>query len=325
VKVTDSAGGSGTQAFSLTVTGGPSITTASPLAQGEVGAPYSQQLIATGGSGGNTWSLTNSTSLPQGLGLNSGTGAISGTPTAAGPVNFTVKVTDGSGGSDTQAFSITILAGPTITTAPTLPNGTVGAQYTAVTLTASGGTPPYGTWSISQGALPAGLNLASGSGTISGMPTSAGPSNFTVQVTDAKGVAGSKQFSITVASGLTIVTAPTLPNGSVGIAYSKTLSAAGGTPPYSWAVIAGSTGALTLNSQGNLSGTPASPGTLNFTVQVTDKDSVTASKQFTLTIASGLTITTPPALSSGAVGAAYSVTLNASGGTTPYTWSITNG
>jgi hypothetical protein len=143
---------------------------------------------------------------------------------------------------------------------------------------------------------------------------------------DAKGVTWSKQFTIAVASGLTIVTAPTLPSGSVGVAYSQTFFAAGGTPPYAWIVTAGSLGDLTLDpSTGRIHGTPTSSGNLNFTVQVTDSASVTARKQFTLTIASSLTITTPPALSSGAVGSAYSVTLNASGGTPPYTWSIING
>src|ERR1700681_2498401 len=70
---------------------------------------------------------------------------------------------------------------PPVVTTTSLPNGTVNAAYSA-TLTASGGTTPY-SWSISTGALPAGLALASSTGVISGTPTATGTTNFTVQVT----------------------------------------------------------------------------------------------------------------------------------------------
>jgi len=52
------------------------------------------------------------------------------------------------------------------------------------------------TWSISSGALPAGLTLSGG--TISGTPTNGGTS-FTVQVTDNIGFAATKELSITIA------------------------------------------------------------------------------------------------------------------------------
>ncbi len=71
----------------------------------------------------------------------------------------------------------------------TLIPGTVGVQYQA-TLAASGGTPPYNTWtvlagSITAGSLPPGLALDKTSGVISGTPAKAGADKFTVQVTDA--------------------------------------------------------------------------------------------------------------------------------------------
>ncbi|GFO56943.1 hypothetical protein GMSM_39500 [Geomonas sp. Red276] len=78
----------------------------------------------------------------------------------------------------------------------TLPAGTVGTAYSQ-TLTATGGTSPY-SWSIPTGTLPAGLNLSSG--VISGTPTTAGTSTFTVQVTDSSTPAqtASKSLSIQV-------------------------------------------------------------------------------------------------------------------------------
>ena len=253
-------------------------------------------------------------------------GAVTGTPTASGPFNFTAKVTDSAGGSATQTFSLTITTGPTITTAPTLPNGTVGVLYPTVTLGATGGTSPY-TWSITQGAPPAGLTLDGGSGNITGTPTASGTSTFTVQVKDAQSVTATKQFSITVAAGLTITTAPSLPNGTIGQAYTLTLAEAGGTGPnFTWQVTTGALpGGLTLTSSGTITGTPTSNGTFNFTVEVTDSNNVMATKAFTLTIASGLTITNAPTLPSGVVGGSYSQTLNATGGTSPYTWSVSAG
>src|SRR5262249_10552014 len=69
----------------------------------------------------------------------------------------------------------------TITTASPLPNGVVGTAYSQ-TFSATGGTAPY-TWTLSAGSLPAGLNL-SNAGLLSGPPSTAATSNFTVRVTD---------------------------------------------------------------------------------------------------------------------------------------------
>jgi hypothetical protein len=328
VQVTDSAGGKGTQSFTLTVVAAPTITTGATLPNGEVGAAYSQTLAASGGSGtGYTWSLAGGSSLPAGLFLSAG-GVLSGTPAPAalGTASFSVQVTDSANGTSTLVMSLTIIAGPTITTAPALPNGTVGVAYTTVTLSASEGTLPY-VWSIVKNSLPPGLSLDPIAGTISGSPTASSASSFTVQVKDAKNVTATKLFSITIAAGLTITTAPGLPSGTIGVGYSVTLAAAGGTPPYTFSATSGSLPAgLTLNSStGEIRGTPSSSGSFSLTVQVTDSASVTATKAFTLTVAGALAFTTPPTLPSGAVGVAYSQALVASGGTPPYTFSITAG
>jgi hypothetical protein len=65
------------------------------------------------------------------------------------------------------------------------------------TLAATGGTPPY-TWSVASGALPAGLQLNTTTGVISGSPGAAGTSQVTFTATDAKSQAGSKTISITI-------------------------------------------------------------------------------------------------------------------------------
>ena len=324
-QVTDSASATASTApLTLTVTPGPSITTGASLPQGEIGAAYSQNLAASGGSGGFTWSVTVG-SLPTGLALSSG-GVISGTPTAPGlgTTSFTVQVTDSAGGSATQAFSLTVIAGPTISTGPTLPSGTVNVPYSGVTLAASGGTSPY-TWSITVGSLPAGMSLDGSSGAISGTPTASGTANFTVQVADAKSVTATKAFTLTIAGGLTITNAPTLPTGEVGVSYSQTFTAAGGTSPYTWLILSGSLPSG-LNPVGNtIVGIPTASGTFNFTVKVTDSASVTATLAMTLTIAPALTITTSPTLPPGAAGSGYSQIIGVSGGVTPYHFSIISG
>jgi len=95
---------------------------------------------------------------------------------------------------------IAVTGPPTITTA-TLLNGTVGTAYSQ-TLMAAGDTPI--TWSLDTSALPSGLTLL-GSGTISGTPTTAGTSIFTVKAVNAAG-SDTKQLSITIAAGSTTPT-----------------------------------------------------------------------------------------------------------------------
>jgi hypothetical protein len=185
---------------------------------------------------------------------------------------------------------------------------------------------------ITGGALPAGLALNS-TGAISGTPSTAGTANFTVQVADSASGKVSQAFALTInpASGtLAITTGSPLPSGTVGTAYSQTLAASGGTQPYTWSVVSGALpSGISLNSSsGSLTGTPSSAGTFAFTVQVSDKNSLKASKPFGITIAGAtatLTIATGSVLLNGLAGSSYSQTLTATGGAPPYTWFITSG
>ena len=226
MQATDSAQVTATKAYSVTVaTAAVTITTAT-LPGGTVGTPYSQTLAASGGTAPLTWSVSTG-ALPTGLTL-SATGSLTGTPTAAGTFTFTIQVADATRATATKSFTITVTA-LTITTA-TLPNGTVGTAYTATTLAAAGGAPPY-SWSASG--LPSGLSMSS-AGVISGTPAVAGSFPVTLKVTDSAQATATQTFTITVTAALTITTA-TLPGGTVGTAYTATtLAATGGAPPYSW-------------------------------------------------------------------------------------------
>lgn len=123
------------------------------------------------------------------------------------------------------------------------------------------------------------------------------------------------------------VSTTSLSQGQITVAYSATLSATGGTAPYSWTVKSGSLPAgLSLSTAGAISGTPTAAGASTFVAQVTDSKSASAaSGNLSIAISGGmLTITTTTA-PTGTVGTAYNFQLAATGGVPPYTWAVASG
>ncbi|MFN0170597.1 MAG: putative Ig domain-containing protein [Bryobacteraceae bacterium] len=327
VKVTDSVSATASRAFTLTLRPAPpSITTGSPLPDGTVGVGYNLALSATGGTPGYTYLVTGG-ATPAGLSL-SAAGVLSGTPSAAGGSSFTVQVTDSASATAPKIFSLTIKPAPSITTSSSLPDGTVGVAYN-LALSATGGTPGY-SYLVTGGATPAGLSL-SAAGVLSGTPLSAGGSSFTVQVTDSASATAPKIFSLTIKlapTPLSVTTSSPLPQGTVGVAYSVALAATGGAPGYTFAIAGGSSPppGLSLSSSGLLTGTPTTAGTFSFSVAASDtQSSVSPAKPLDVTIVPALTITSPPSLPGGTATQPYSYSFVPSGGTGPYTWSISKG
>ncbi|HEY5381893.1 MAG TPA: putative Ig domain-containing protein, partial [Acidobacteriaceae bacterium] len=308
-----------------------------PLPSAQVGATYNATLSASGGSPGYTWTIA-SGGLPSGLTLSSG-GVISGTPAASGTSNFTIKVTDSGSAAQTQTASFSI-AVQTVSAAPgvlsivssALGNAQMGASY-STTLSATGGTPGY-TWTIASGGLPAGLQMSS-SGVISGSPTAAGTFNFSIVVSDS----GSPVQTQTVGLSLTVQTVSGAPSlltisssalgsAQMGASYSAALSAAGGTPGYTWTMASGSLPAgLKLSSAGVISGSPTATGTFGFSVDVSDSGSPvqTQTVKLSLTVGPPQLAIASSTLRIGVNGTSYSTTLTASGGTPGYTWTIASG
>jgi hypothetical protein len=109
--------------------------TTTTLQSGVIGAPYSQTIAATGGTGARTFTVT-AGALPAGLALAAGTGTISGSPSGpAATANFTVTVVDSGAPqqNDTQALSIAINdtavgRNDDIASATTLTNGSFAAS-----------------------------------------------------------------------------------------------------------------------------------------------------------------------------------------------------
>ena len=320
IQATDRFGATGTRAYSVTINPAIVVNPAT-LPAWTLGTAYSQMVSATGGTGSYTFSRSAGT-LPAGLALNASTGAITGTPTAAGTSNFTIRATDGIGAIGSRAYSVTIAAAIVVNPA-TLPGGTVGSAYSR-TVTTTGGTGTK-TFSVSAGALPTGLSLNAVSGVISGAPTSAGSSNFTIRATDSIGAIGARAYSVTINPAITLSPA-TLPNGTSGTPYSRTVSASGGTGTFTYSVSAGSLGAgLALNAAtGVISGTPTTVGTRNFTIRATDGNATFGSQAYSITINAAITVN-PATLANGTVGTPYSRTVSATGGSGSYTFSVSAG
>lgn len=299
---------------------------------GTVGTLYSQAIAASGGGAPYTFSIT-AGALPAGMAL-SAAGVVSGTPTTAGTTSATIRSTDANGCFTSVVYTFVISAAPivcpTITIAPaTLPNGVVGTLYSQ-TLIASGGTAPYA-FAVVAGALPPGLSLAS-TGIVSGTPTTAGSSSVTIRALDANGCQTTAVSVVVVTAAIcpVITLTPTpLPNAVIGVAYSQTLTAAGGTAPYVFAVVAGALPAgLSLAPGGVLSGTPTAAGSSSVTIRALDNNScqTTAASVMVVNAAVCPVITLTPATTPNAVvGTAYSQALTASGGTGPYVFTVTAG
>jgi uncharacterized protein (TIGR03437 family) len=151
---------------------------------------------------------------------------------------------------------------------------------------ATGGTLPL-VWSIT-GSLPAGLQLAAGTGRITGTPTAAGTSSVRLTVTDASNVSHFLDLGITVqetAGPLTITSSSPLTGAKRGLPYLQTLVATGGTPPYQWSISAGTIPGLVLvTATGQIIGVPTAAGPYTFTARVSDAASGSATKAFTLPI-----------------------------------------
>lgn len=300
------------------------VLTSPPLPDGTTGIPYNETITATGTTAPVVYSITEGL-LPSGFSLSSD-GVIFGTSTVAGTSGFTVTATDTNHCTGSETYTININC-PSLSLSPALVPGALrGSSYSQL-FTASGGFAPY-SFSVSGGAIPAGLTLTNG-GLLSGIPTVSGLSFFQITVTDLHNCATSRTYSIiTQPAGCPAIsiTSPPPPNASIGIFYSNTYTSAGGGSPYSYFISGGSLPlGLSLSSAGTISGTPGAFGKSVFSVTVLDDSICPGNRIDSITVVCPTITAGPALLDTGVAGLSYKDTLNASGGTAPYSYAVTGG
>lgn len=230
------------------------------LVPGQEGRAYSGRLRARGGT--PPYRFTATGALPAGLTLD-GEGLLTGTPATPGDFYLPIQVTDRSTPPQQASGSIPLRVRPRLHLAGpgTLAKAAQGRTY-AERLSAIGGKTPY-RFTLAEGsALPPGLQLAE-DGRVTGSSAQMGSASFTVEVTDSDSLPQVSTLRVSMetvsAAGLALaVMTQALPDGRVGTAYSYTLRAYGGTPPYTWKVEGALPPGLLLDREaGILYGTPS--------------------------------------------------------------------
>ena len=339
VKVTDSLGFNTTSGpLSITINAAIVVAITSPAAPVTLEQSGTLSITASVTNDPNTAGVTWSVIPATGSGTLSAATATTVTYNAPASIaaasTVTVKATSVTDPTKFANFTVHLVPPPSISPS-TVPGGNVGTPYSQI-LTVSNGVGPYA-WSISAGALPAGVNLITGtpttSATLSGIPTTAATYSFTVQVIDSGNPAQTTSVAysnVVIGAMLPLsITTSSLPGGSLGTAYGPVqINATGGIAPYSFGVTGGALPAgMVLSSGGSLSGTPTQAGTgFSVTITVTDSETPTAGTASTtpalsLTITASALILTPGTgnLPDATQNVAYTTSLTPSGGVGPYT------
>ncbi|MHB8417350.1 MAG: putative Ig domain-containing protein [Myxococcales bacterium] len=344
VQVADGAGHTATGQLTLAVSAQPLPLTVltNSLPGGSFEVAYQVELAAVGGTPPYQWSVApGSGTPPPGIGV-SIDGTVEGSPASDGAFVFSVQVTDAAGKTaQSQPLDLQVLSPGSVAVADAqLPIATEGTSYQAQLL-ATGGTPPY-QWSLLddqslpsgpgasstdlQASMPSGLSLDP-SGALSGTATVAGVFALTVQVRDsadggANTASDTVELQIAPNNALAILN-PTVPDATVGQPYQVKFFTNAKTQTVTFTAVDGLGNpvgvgdptnqasqplppGLTLDSDGQLSGTPASSAagstskTYDFLVRADDGAGRIALAAVALTV-------DPPAAGGGGCGSATGV------------------
>ena len=245
---------------------------------------------------------------------------LEGVPTESGTFSVWLHLRDCDNKSAETLFTFDIWPTTFAVGTSTLKPAVTGSAYSAK-LEVSG-RPSTTTWAITSGSLPAGLTL-SRDGVISGTPTAAGSSTFTVEATgvalDFSGTrTASRQYTLQVLAPLGLNVSRT--TAEARTRFTGTFVATGGQAPYTWTAT-GLPAGLALGADGTFSGTPSRTGSYPVSVQVTDASGAVKATQVVLLVRPHLTIATKRLRVAG-VGRTYRATLLARGGVEGRRWSV---
>jgi hypothetical protein len=197
------------------------------------------------------------------------------------------------------------------------------------------GTDTTATWSLAGGNLPPGLNLT-GAGVLEGTPTTEGSYQFTVRAQDGS-KSDTETYTITVRQPV-VLSHPfgaTPPKSEVGVEFSATLTATGGTGTYTWGTPQGALpagvvftppdAAATTTNTATIAGTPTQAGRYAFSVTATDSEGRATTVSATITVAAELAFKSPARMRPAKVGKAYKFTVKTTGGVSPVKWKLLRG
>ncbi len=262
----------------------PSITSfsASPSTL-TVGGATTFSVSVTGGTTPYTYLYSG---LPAGC-SSANTLSLACTPTATGTFTVTVNVTDAAGRSTAGTTTLTVnpasVTGPSISQFGATPNPIVLGNSTTFSLQATGGAPPY---TYAYQGLPSGCSSKSAAQLLC-TPTSSGKFTVLATVTDSKGLSANASlvFTVTAPAGYPSIVAFSATPSTLYLGNTTLLSvsAIGGTSPYTYAFTSLPTGCSTSNSAA-LTCTPTAPGVFLSYVKVTDANGHTASASTPVTV-----------------------------------------
>jgi len=324
-RASNSGGSSADATVSLTISPPTLAVTpaAGALTSATVGSTWSQSLTATGGTSPYVWS---GTALPPGVALENSTGTLSGIPSSAGSYNFQVTVTDANGATGSASYMLAVSAASPVASDST---ATVAANSSSnsIPLSLSGGAAS----SVNIVSLPIHGSLAVSGAAISYTPATgySGSDGFSYTASNGSGTSASARVSLTVTPVLLTLSpgSGALPVATVGSSWSQTLTASGGSTPYSFSATTLPAG-VTLNPvTGVLKGTPSVSGSYSFQITVTDSLSNSGSASYSLAVSAAAPVSlqlqpASGALPEGKIGQAYSQILSVTGGSAPYRWQL---
>ena len=286
----------------------------------KVGELFTHQLPAVrGGKTPYTYSVT---TLPDGLSFEQDSRTITGTPAKYGTTDVTYTVTDGENTEASDGFTIIVNPADLELSDTTGLTAKVGELFTHQLPAASGGKTPY-TYSVTI--LPDGLSFEQDSRTITGTPARDGTTDVTYTVTDGENTEASDGFTIIVNPADLELGDTTGLTAKVGELFTHQLPAVrGGKTPYTYSVTTLPDGLSFEQDSRTITGTPAKYGTTDVTYTVTDGENTEASDGFTIIVnPADLELGDTTGLTA-KVGELFTHQLPAaSGGKTPYTYSVT--
>ena len=259
-------------------------------ATGQVGVNQTLQISASGGAAPYTWISNN----PAVASVGAATGLVTGL--APGTVTFTVR-----SATNVTLTSGTVTVVSTATAVNVAPATRALGKGTSAQLTASGGTPPY-TWTAA--------NTAVATISASGLVTAVAPGATAVIATDSAGVSASSAIQVR-----DILVQATTQATSIPVGSSVQLVATGGVAPYTWSV--SSPAIASISAVGIIAA--SAPGSV--TVTATDSGGVSGSMTLAVASANSVLNVTPRTVN---VPSRWWVRFSATGGTSPYSWSVSD-